>query len=56
MVVDRPDKYGGDLEYDSYESLEADMVSGELHPMDAKGALAAELDSLIEPGRKQLAE
>jgi len=56
VVVERPEKYGGDLEYDSYDSLEADMESGELHPMDAKGALAAELDALIEPGREQLAE
>ena len=56
VVVERPEKYGGNLEYDSYDELEADMESGELHPMDAKGALAAELDKLIEPGRQQLAD
>ena len=54
VTVERPDKYGGNLEYDSYTALEADMESGELHPMDAKGALADALDRLIEPGRKQL--
>jgi len=54
VVVERPDEYGGDLEYETYGALEADMESGELHPMDAKGALAAELDALIAPGRRQL--
>ncbi|MGM0604206.1 MAG: tyrosine--tRNA ligase [Halobacteriota archaeon] len=54
VVVERPDKYGGDLEYDGYDALEADIESGELHPMDAKSALATYLDRLIEPGREQL--
>ena len=54
IVIERPEKYGGNLEYTSYESLEADLESGELHPMDAKSALAAYLDTLIEPGREKL--
>jgi tyrosyl-tRNA synthetase len=56
VVVERPEKYGGDLEYDDYESLAADLESGELHPADAKGALADYLDELIAPGRETLAE
>ncbi|WP_231185608.1 tyrosine--tRNA ligase [Haladaptatus sp. DYF46] len=56
VVVERPDKYGGNLEYDDYESLEEDLESGELHPADAKGALASYLDELIEPGREKLRE
>ena len=52
--IERPEKYGGDIEYERYDALEADLESGELHPMDAKTALAAELNALIEPGRKQL--
>ncbi|KTG29377.1 tyrosine--tRNA ligase [Haloferax profundi] len=54
VVVERPDKYGGNLEYDDYESLEADLESGELHPLDAKGALAGYLDELIAPGREKI--
>ena len=54
VVVDRPEEYGGDLRYDDYESLAADLESGELHPADAKTALAAYLDRLIEPGRERL--
>ncbi|WP_458185778.1 tyrosine--tRNA ligase [Haladaptatus sp. NG-WS-4] len=54
VVVERPEKYGGNLEYDDYESLAVDLESGELHPADAKGALATYLDELIEPGRKKI--
>jgi tyrosyl-tRNA synthetase len=54
VVVERPEKYGGDLAYASYEALEADLESGELHPADAKSALAASLDELIAPGRALL--
>jgi len=54
VVVERPEQYGGDLEYDDYATLEADVESGELHPADAKGALADYLDRLIAPGREKL--
>lgn len=54
VVVERPEQYGGDLEYDDYEALAADLESGELHPADAKGALAHYLDELVAPGRAVL--
>ncbi|MEF8819084.1 MAG: tyrosine--tRNA ligase [Haloferacaceae archaeon] len=56
VVVERPDQYGGDLTYGDYGSLAADLESGELHPADAKGALAAYVDRLVAPGRERLAE
>ena len=56
VVVDRPEEYGGDLTYESYEALAEDLDSGELHPADAKGTLAAYLDELIAPGRERLEE
>ena len=54
VVVERPDKYGGNLTYAAYADLEADLESGALHPADAKGALADALDELIAPGRQRL--
>ncbi|UWG48964.1 Tyrosyl-tRNA synthetase [Halanaeroarchaeum sp. HSR-CO] len=54
VVVERPDEYGGDLEYDDFDALAEDLEGGELHPADAKGALAEYLDRLIEPGRERL--
>ncbi|GGM58787.1 tyrosyl-tRNA synthetase [Halarchaeum rubridurum] len=56
VVVERPEQYGGDLVYERYDDLEADLESGELHPADAKSALAASLDELIAPGRERLRE
>ena len=56
VVVERPDQYGGNLEYAAYESLADDLESGELHPADAKGALADYLDELVAPGRERLRE
>ncbi|MFB6123938.1 MAG: tyrosine--tRNA ligase [Haloferacaceae archaeon] len=54
VVVERPEQYGGDLTYETYESLAADLESGDLHPADAKGALASYLDDLVAPGREKL--
>ncbi|MFA9516658.1 tyrosine--tRNA ligase [Halopenitus sp. H-Gu1] len=54
VVVERPEQYGGDLDYETYSELEADLESGELHPADAKSALSSYLDRLIAPGREQL--
>jgi len=56
VVVERPEEYGGDLTYDDYGSLAADLESGDLHPADAKGALADHLNELIAPGREVLRE
>jgi tyrosyl-tRNA synthetase len=54
VVVERPDQYGGDVTFGTYESLASALESGELHPQDAKGALADYLDRLVEPGRAEL--
>ena len=54
VTVERPAEYGGDVSYSDYESLAEALDAGELHPADAKSALAAELDALLEPGRRAL--
>ncbi len=56
VTVERPEKYGGDLVYETYDALAKDVESGELHPADAKGTLATHLDELIAPGRAKLRE
>ena len=56
VVVERAEKYGGDVSYEAYETLAADLESGELHPADAKSTLATYLDELIAPGREKLRE
>ncbi len=53
FVVERPDKWGGDLIYQNYQEVEDDYLSGELHPQDLKEALARELIDILEPIRKR---
>ncbi|MFB6354409.1 MAG: tyrosine--tRNA ligase [Halobacteriales archaeon] len=54
VTVERPEEYGGDVTYESYEALASAIEAGELHPADAKAALASALDELIAPGRAKL--
>jgi len=54
FVVSRPEEYGGDLTYGSYDDLEADFLSGELHPADLKPAAASAISDVIDPVRERL--
>ncbi|MCZ7373135.1 MAG: tyrosine--tRNA ligase [Candidatus Methanoperedens sp.] len=56
IVVKRPEKYGGDLRYESYEALEADFAAKKLHPMDLKTAAAEYMNEILEPVRKLMVE
>lgn len=53
FVVDRPEKWGGDLIYKEYSSVENDFLSGDLHPLDLKMAVADELVEILEPIRER---
>lgn len=58
VVVKRPDKYGGDLEYESFDDLKKDFMTEKLHPLDLKNAVAKEVNKLLAPIRndKKLVE
>lgn len=51
-AIERPDKYGGDIEVTSYSELETMFVKEELHPMDLKKATATYVNMILEPIRK----
>jgi len=51
FVIARDKKFGGDIDYMTYEDLERDFASRKLHPLDVKNALAKELNLLLEPLR-----
>lgn len=51
LLVNRDEKWGGNLTYTSYEELEKDYIAGELHPMDLKAAVAEWLINKLEPAR-----
>ena len=52
FLVERPDKYGGDIVFSSYEALEKEYIEGKLHPMDLKLSVAREISSIIDPIRR----
>lgn len=47
--IQRPEKYGGNLHYDSYESIEKDFAEKKLHPLDLKNGVADAINALLEP-------
>ncbi|RMD77517.1 tyrosine--tRNA ligase [Candidatus Dojkabacteria bacterium] len=56
FVVERPQKWGGDVAYLSYWDLEKDFESGKLSSVDLKPAIAKEVIKLISPIRETLLE
>jgi tyrosyl-tRNA synthetase len=55
LVIKRPTKFGGDVRYANYATLEADFIAKKVHPMDLKSAVAAEVNLLLSPIRKKMA-
>ena len=56
FVVKRDEKFGGNLEYDNYDSIEKDFVSKKLHPLDLKNAVAEEISVLLKPIQEKRTE
>lgn len=54
IVVERPDKWGGNLELKSYGELAEVFEAKELHPADLKKAVAKALNEIIKPIREKI--
>ena len=52
IKIERPEKFGGDVEYSSYEQLEYDFEEGKLHPMDLKTAVLFYVNEILKPVRE----
>ncbi|AOL16244.1 tyrosine--tRNA ligase [Sulfolobus sp. A20] len=52
--IERDIKYGGDIEFKSYEELEKMYIDGKIHPMDLKKATAKKLNEILDPIRRGL--
>lgn len=52
LKVERPEKYGGNVEFSSHEQLERSFRDGTLHPADLKRGVAESLDMIIAPIRE----
>lgn len=51
LTVKREERYGGLIEFKSYNELEQAYRSGTIHPLDLKVAVAEALNEIIEPIR-----
>jgi tyrosyl-tRNA synthetase len=52
FIINRPEKFGGNKEYSSYEEVEKDFVEKKLHPMDLKNSVAREINNLLKTIRE----
>jgi tyrosyl-tRNA synthetase len=50
--IERPEKFGGNISFSSYEDLEKAFVAKKVHPLDLKTATAKYINEFLEPVRK----
>ncbi|HEY4674442.1 MAG TPA: tyrosine--tRNA ligase [Candidatus Bathyarchaeia archaeon] len=50
--IERPAKFGGPVEFESYQVLAKAYASGSLHPQDLKNGVAEEVSKILDPIRK----
>jgi len=51
LAIERPAKFGGSIEFQSYRELETAYAQGKLHPQDLKNTVAEQLVKILEPVR-----
>lgn len=56
MDIRRPEKFGGDLHFATFEELSAAFGVGKVHPMDLKSAVASHISEILVPVQKYLAD
>ena len=54
VIIERPEKYGGNLEIPSYREFEQMFRDKNIHPMDAKNTAAVYIEKLISPVREKI--
>lgn len=54
IKIERPERFGGDVEYADYGQLEADFAGRKLHPGDLKQAMGDYLVKIVSPVRDRL--
>lgn len=56
MDISRPEKYGGDVSYSSYEAMSEDYFAGKLSPVDLKNGFAEALIEYLRPVHEYFAQ
>ncbi len=52
VKIERPEKFGGNLEFNSYSELEKSFLEGKVHPLDLKNTCANYINELLDPVRE----
>lgn len=52
LIIERPEKWGGNIEYSNYEEIEKDVIEKKIHPMDIKISVAKEINLLLKNFRE----
>ena len=47
MVIERPEKFGGLITFNTYKELEAAYVAEEVYPLDLKNGVAYQLNQVL---------
>ena len=50
--VERPEKFGGNLSFKTYNELETTFVAKKIHPLDVKNTMTKYLTQILDPVRK----
>jgi tyrosyl-tRNA synthetase len=56
LEIERPEKYGGNLQYEIFDNLRDDFESGELHPLDLKNGVADHVSDKLYSVRDRFAD
>jgi len=54
VIVERPEKFGGNVTYTNYQDLEVDFVQKKLHPSDLKATVSKYVTDIIRPIREKI--
>ncbi len=52
FIIERPQKFGGNIQFDNFDELASSYTEGKLHPMDLKSGVAEQLGKILEPVRR----
>ena len=51
LRLERPEKFGGNATYETYDALVADYLEGKAHPADLKKTAARYVNEILQPVR-----
>jgi tyrosyl-tRNA synthetase len=47
LIIERPEKFGGNLQFSNYQDLEKQFLENKIHPLDIKNSLAKEINLIL---------